>query len=135
MANKPKPAIWLSRFLVFKILIIVITTAAVIYTIFTNPERGFLTGMTDGIFEKKGLDNPYLNPEYAAGYLMGTNSFLILFTLIQLISFNLRYRIVFWIFWSIDFLALLGSGTLPILSIIILILALDKDTRNFLKRK
>ncbi len=135
MTERPSSAIWLSRLLIFKIILLTVMTSIAIYTIYTNPERGFLTGYTDAIFQNLDVGDPYINPGYATGYLLGRNGFLWILTLIQLLTFNSRKRIGFWITWTIDFITLLSTGGLPLFSIIILILGLSKSTRNFLKGK
>ena len=135
MKEKPSSAIWLSRLLLFKIILLTVTTLTAIYTIYTNPERGFLAGYADAISQNLDIIDPYSNPDYAAGYLIGKNGFLGVLTLIQLFTFNLRKRIGFWVAWIINFITLLSNGVLPILSIAILILGLNKSTIHFLKQK
>lgn len=133
--NRPLAAKWISGIIIFKSILLIIYILLFEYALFSYPTEGFLSGIVDSGVGKINIENPFENISYTAGYFLGKYGAMLILLLLQLYAFNKRKKLLFWIAWAIDLLALIGTGGLPIFSLIILILGLTKKVRLYLNQE
>lgn len=131
--KKPSTVKWIIGLSIFRMAIGILLVIAAAFVLYNKPESTFFQGIADGIIENFSLSDPYGNPAYSFGRVLGAMLIPFLLMSLEIVFIRSRKRVGFWICTALDFLFTLSSISLPIMPIVLLILGLNKSTKLYFK--
>lgn len=116
-------------------LVVFMLITVMAYILFTQPDGGFYKGFGEVMIERYGLENPFAEPAYSLGKVIGAIMLPLLIIVLELLFAVTRKRIAFFLLIAVDFIFSAATLNLPLMPIIFLILALVKSSQNYFSSK
>jgi len=130
----PAPVKWIKGLIILRIVLAILILILVGITLLVRPSSGYLFGISERIFGRLGIENPYDNASHTLGYVIGILVIPFIVNLLELLFVNKKKRIGFWIVLGFDFVFSLSNGSF-FLPLILLILSLLPSTRGYFNNR
>ncbi|MDF2454331.1 MAG: hypothetical protein K0R51_324 [Cytophagaceae bacterium] len=132
MSTLPSSVKWIQYLLKFRLIMMACLILIVGLVLYYKPQNEFLQGFVEGVIKQSGVTDESFS--YTMAFLIGTNLIPALAIIFEYDFLRRKKALGFWICFTLDFIFIAAGRSLPLISLVILVLGLTKGTKEYFSK-